>query len=35
MLLAAAFAGQPVNPGAALRLIGQGEALLKAARSMS
>jgi hypothetical protein len=35
MLLAAAFGGQPVNPGATIRLIGQGEVLLNAARALS
>jgi hypothetical protein len=34
-LLAAAFGGQPVNPGAAVRLIGQGDKLLDAARAIS
>ena len=35
LLLAAAFGGQPVNPDAASRLIGQGEMLLNAARAIS
>ena len=35
MLLAAAFGGQPVNPGAAIRLISQGKILLNAARVLS
>jgi hypothetical protein len=35
LLLAAAFGGQPVNPGAAIRLIGQGDMLLNAARAIS
>jgi hypothetical protein len=35
LLLAAAFGGQPVNPDAAIRLIGQGRRLLNAARAIS
>jgi hypothetical protein len=35
LLLATAFGGQPVNPGAAIRLIGQGDTLLNAARAIS
>ena len=35
LLLAAAFGGHPVDPGAAIRLIGQGKVLLNAARAIS
>lgn len=35
LLLAAAFGGQPVNPGAAIHLIGQCDMLLNAARAIT